>query len=442
MMGFLSLLSSTLFLSLALGAPQAQVPNYAQTDSKSKPPTTGPGTGPGTGTGTGTGVNLANNLERDKRTIQAFVKTVTGDRQGVLKSWKGGDPCNFKGFKCDNTPKGYKAVAALDFNGYRLGGPGMVLHDLLDKLVDLAIFHANSNKFIPWLYELDLSNNQLSGKFPMGVLTAKKLTFLDLRFNQFEGPVPSEVFHMDLDVLFLNNNKFTGSIASDIGASPALYITLANNQFDGYMPRELNNMKGLREIIFLGNKFSGTLPIELGGMAALNVFDVSDNQLSGKLPKSLCGLPNLEILALKNNQFDGSLPNKLNYLKGLQEIHLDGNKFCGSLPTELGGMAALTVFDASDDQLSGTVPESLCGLPKLKTLVLKNNQFAEDLGPKCLDALNKKKLDVAGNCIKNAPNQKPGCGTGKDDSKSTGSTNTDRTRSSLTDGNAPQRKPS
>ncbi|KAK7541272.1 uncharacterized protein J3D65DRAFT_618008 [Phyllosticta citribraziliensis] len=370
-MGFLSLLSSTLFLSLALGSPQAQVQN-AQTDSKSKPPTTG--------AGTGTGVKLADNLERDKQTIQEFAKKVTEDPQGVLKSWQGDDPCKFKGFKCDKTPKGYWAVSALDFNGFHLGGPDMVLEGLLDKLVDIAIFHANSNKFvktvpdnlaqITWFYELDLSNNQLSGEFPKGVLTAKQLTFLDLRYNQFEGSVPSEVFHMDLDVLFLNNNKFTGSIASDLGASPALYITLANNQFDGSLPSELNNMKGLKEILFLGNKFSG------------------------------------------------------------------------SLPTELGGMAALTLFDASDNQLSGTIPESLCGLPKLEKLVLKNNQFAEDLGPKCLDALNKKKLDVAGNCIKNAPNQKPGCGTGKDDSKGTGSTNTDRTRLVQTNGNAPQGKPS
>ncbi|KAK8241639.1 hypothetical protein HDK77DRAFT_376684 [Phyllosticta capitalensis] len=357
-MGFLSLLSSTLFLSLALGAPQAQ------TDSTKKDPPPN--------TGTGGEVKLAANLERDKQTIQEFGKKVTEDPKGIVKSWSGPDPCKYVGFKCDKTPKGYNAIAALDFNGYQLGGPDLEITGLLDKLVDLAIFHANSNKFvksipeqlgqIPYLYELDVSNNQLSGPFPKGVLTATKLTFLDLRFNQFEGSVPSDVFHMDLDVLFLNNNKFTGSIPSDLGASPALYITLANNQFDGSLPSELNNMKKLKEILFLGNKFSGSLPTELGGMVEATVFDVSANQL--------------------------------------------------------------------DNKLSGTVPESLCSLPKVKHIKLMNNDFHEDLGPACLEALKKKVLDVSGNCIKNAPNQKPGCGGGDQ--------NTDRTRLSQPNGQGTQ----
>ncbi|KAK8209377.1 plant-type putative serine-threonine protein kinase [Phyllosticta capitalensis] len=401
-MGFLSLLSSTLFLSLALGAPQAQ------TDSTKKDPPPN--------TGTGGEVKLAANLERDKQTIQEFGKKVTEDPKGIVKSWSGPDPCKYVGFKCDKTPKGYNAIAALDFNGYQLGGPDLEITGLLDKLVDLAIFHANSNKFvksipeqlgqIPYLYELDVSNNQLSGPFPKGVLTATKLTFLDLRFNQFEGSVPSDVFHMDLDVLFLNNNKFTGSIPSDLGASPALYITLANNQFDGSLPSELNNMKKLKEILFLGNKFSGSLPTELGGMVETTVFDVSANQLSGSVPESLCNLPKMELLTLAKNQFSDSLP------------------------TNMGGMKALDTFDASDNKLSGTVPESLCSLPKVKHIKLMNNDFHEDLGPACLEALKKKVLDVSGNCIKNAPNQKPGC--------SGGDQNTDRTRLSQPNGQGTQ----
>ena len=50
----------------------------------------------------------------------------------------------------------------------------------IDKLPDIVSFHANSNNFIgtitsqitklPYIYELDLSNNKFSGPFPIVVL--------------------------------------------------------------------------------------------------------------------------------------------------------------------------------------------------------------------------------------------------------------------------------
>lgn len=99
-----------------------------------------------------------------------------------------------------------------------MAGDRLTLGGFLDKLTDITYFHANSNGFLGqvpddlsdlhWLYELDLSNNKLSGPFPPGVLTVVNLTFVDLRFNRFSGPLPAELFEMDLVVLFLNNNAF------------------------------------------------------------------------------------------------------------------------------------------------------------------------------------------------------------------------------------------
>lgn len=70
-------------------------------------------------------------------------------------------------------------------------------------------FHANSNGFtgsipgvsrLKYMYEIDLSNN-LSGEFPTTVFGAP-LTFLDLRFNKFEGELPKELFtKTDMDVI-------------------------------------------------------------------------------------------------------------------------------------------------------------------------------------------------------------------------------------------------
>ena len=117
------------------------------------------------------------------------------------------------------------AVAGIDLNGCGLNGYNnqLPLSDFLEKLEDSTFFHANSNNFtgvipkdiskIPYFYELDLSNNQLTGSFPYEVLAAKQLTFLDLRFNTFQHKVPPQVFNLDVDVLFINNNYFYDTLS-------------------------------------------------------------------------------------------------------------------------------------------------------------------------------------------------------------------------------------
>ncbi|WOL13108.1 hypothetical protein Cni_G21877 [Canna indica] len=68
-------------------------------------------------------------------------------------------------------------------------------------LVDLALFHLNSNRFcgtVPatfcLLHKLHLSNNCFVGKFPDVVLHLPALRYLDLRFNEFDGPIPPALF--------------------------------------------------------------------------------------------------------------------------------------------------------------------------------------------------------------------------------------------------------
>lgn len=230
-----------------------------------------------------------NNLARDAATLKKFAETVTSDPQGITQNWTGTDVCSWKGIVCDQTPEGYQAVAGIDFNGFNLAA-NLRLKDLLDKLLDLAFFHANTNDFtgtvpdvskLKYLYELDLSNNHLTGNFPTGVLEAP-LTFLDLRFNRLQGELPDELFtKTDMDVIFLNDNEFSGTIP-EAGNISTMYITLANNKFEGEIPKSFGNIKGLKEILLLGNKLTGTVPEELCALD-LDVLDVSANQLDQTL---------------------------------------------------------------------------------------------------------------------------------------------------------------
>lgn len=304
--------------------------------------------------------------------IQMFKSTITLDPLGVTKSWVGADICKYKGFYCDNPPDNRSAVAlaSIDFNGFGLSAPS--LDGFLDRLPDIALFHANSNNFagtispaiakLKHLYELDLSNNKLSGPFPMAVLDMTDLIFLDMRFNSFSGAVPAQIFTRDLYALFLNDNGFDQTLLDDLGNTHVLYLTLANNKFTGPIPGSIARaLSTLTEVLFLNNRFSGCLPYEIGLLDETVVLDAGNNQLTGPLPLSLFCLEKVE------------------------QLNFAGNLFYGM------------------------VPEPICWLGLYRNLVnlsLSDNYF-QHAGPWCRALIEKGVLNVRNNCIPDLPFQRP-----------------------------------
>ncbi|KAK9109275.1 hypothetical protein Sjap_017335 [Stephania japonica] len=302
--------------------------------------------------------------------IQAFKKRITRDPQGVTKTWVGTNICKYKGFYCDAPPdnKSAIALASADFNGFRLAAP--TLKGFIDKLPDLALFHANSNNFSGndifaeldnlqhYLYEFDVSNNNLAGQFPPAFLMLNNITFLDIRYNQFSGPVPPQIFAKPLDVLFLNNNNFDQFLPENLGSTTALYVTLANNHFSGPIPRSIGQAAPtLLEILFLNNRLSGCLPYEIGYLNRLTLFDAGLNQLTGPIPFSFACLEKIE------------------------RLNLAGNKFYGA------------------------VPELLCLVKSLTNLSLSDNYFTF-VGPFCMALVNRGVLDLRNNCVPGLPFQR------------------------------------
>ncbi|KAL6977197.1 hypothetical protein U1Q18_025993, partial [Sarracenia purpurea var. burkii] len=56
------------------------------------------------------------------------------------------------------------------------------------------------------------------------VLEIPALRFLDIRYNDFEGSLPPELFLKELDAIFLNNNRFTSNIPDSQGSSTVLVV--------------------------------------------------------------------------------------------------------------------------------------------------------------------------------------------------------------------------
>jgi hypothetical protein len=308
--------------------------------------------------------------------IQNFKLTIISDPLNITRTWTGTKICDnddtstYKGFFCDIPPGTTDVtVASIDFNGFHLGAP--TLDGFINGFPDLALFHANSNNFqgtvpyllgLRYLYELDLSNNKLSGPFPYNVVPLSSLAFLDIRFNYFQGPVPPPIFFIGYEVLFLNNNFFDSSIPDTLGSSPVEYLTFANNRFTGPIPISIcNTSNTLLEVLFLNNQLSGCLPYEIGYLRDITVFDAGANKLTGPIPLSFGCLSNIEQLNLAQNY------------------------------------------------LYGVVPEVLCQLAKTGNLVnlsLSDNFFT-GVGINCWDLIHNKVLDVRRNCIPGLPNQRP-----------------------------------
>ncbi|KAL9291958.1 putative leucine-rich repeat domain superfamily [Arabidopsis thaliana] len=302
--------------------------------------------------------------------IKNFQTLIEDDPKSILKTWVGTDICaqdKYIGLECAKLPgTNDLALASIQFNNFNLGGKKLRLDNFLNKLEEVTIFHANSNNFVgsvpnfsklKYLFELDLSNNKLSGEFPSSVLKATNLTFLDLRFNSFSGSVPPQVFNLDLDVLFINNNNLVQRLPENLGSITALYLTFANNRFTGPIPGSIGDIKSLQEVLFLNNKLTGCLPYQIGNLNRATVFDVELNQLTGPIPYSFGCLKKMEQLNLARNNF------------------------------------------------YGTIPEIVCELSVLKNLSLSYNYFTQ-VGPKCRTLIKRKILDVGMNCILDLTNQR------------------------------------
>ncbi|KAJ9159514.1 hypothetical protein P3X46_025020 [Hevea brasiliensis] len=191
----------------------------------------------------------------------------------------------------------------------------------------------------------------------MSVLETKKLTFLDIRFNKFSGPIPSEVFKLGLDVLFLNNNEFNQQLPDYVGCTSSIYHTFANNFFTRPVPSSIERAKNLRYVLLLNNKFSVCLPYEIDFLKNATVFDANCNNLTGPIPHSFACLTKIKIPNFAKNKF------------------------------------------------YGPVPEMVCKLPNLQNLSLSGNYFTQ-VRPECRKLIWLKRLDVRKNCILGLPNQR------------------------------------
>ena len=110
------------------------------------------------------------------------------------------------------------------------------------------------NRTLSLVVSIDLSDNNLSGKFPEGITKLFGLVFLNLSMNHIIGRIPESISKLrQLSSLDLSSNKLFGSIPSSMSLLSSLgYLNLPNNNFSDKIPF-IGQMSTFTESAFAGN---------------------------------------------------------------------------------------------------------------------------------------------------------------------------------------------
>ncbi|XP_039136343.1 receptor-like protein EIX1 [Dioscorea cayenensis subsp. rotundata] len=264
---------------------------------------------------------------------------------------------------------------------------------------------------------LDLSNNNLMGSIPNGIVSLPSLRSLHLERNGFSGNLPLSLKKVNqLVVLDIGENKLSGIIPSWIGSLVSLVVLrLRSNLFEGSIPEQLIKLASLRVLDLAQNNLSGVIfPHSFGGFKAMveshterpkvliskynqvGIFsnasyfggfsstynyleslvisakgqqteytkvlflvtsiDLSSNRLSGKFPDELTSLHGLIFLNLSDNLFNGKLPKNIGDMNQLESLDLSINNFSGIIPPSISSLTFLGHLNLSHNKLSGKIP--------------------------------------------------------------------------------------
>ena len=165
---------------------------------------------------------------------------------------------------------------------------------------------------LPLLFNLLLTNNDLSGSIPLKLGKLADLQTLDLPSNNLSGQIPKEIGNLlKLSSLNLSGNRFVDSIPDEIGKLLRLWsLDLSQNMLTGEIPPLLGELRYLETLNLSHNQLSGTIPHTFDDLISLTSADISYNQLEGPLPNIKAFAP---FEAFRNNK--GLCGNNVTHLK-------------------------------------------------------------------------------------------------------------------------------
>ncbi|XP_014511463.1 LRR receptor-like serine/threonine-protein kinase GSO2 [Vigna radiata var. radiata] len=236
-----------------------------------------------------------------------------------------------------------------------------------------------------YLYELDLSNNQLSGKVSYDIFEAtQRLVLLKLSNNKFEGLIFT--IPANLESLSLNDNNFCGELPRNIFNTSIISLDVSNNHLVGNIPSLLTNFSRLEELRMSNNHFEGFIPSELTQLEDLRYLDLSQNNLIGLVPSFLNSF--VKYIHLSNNHLTGLSKRMFNESSHLVMLDLNYNEISGNIQDMMQDLnyTKLNFLLLKGNHINGDIPKQLCELIDLTMLDLSDNEFSGEI-PHCLGTM-------------------------------------------------------
>ncbi|TKY49222.1 leucine-rich repeat receptor serine/threonine-protein kinase [Spatholobus suberectus] len=154
-----------------------------------------------------------------------------------------------------------------------------------------------------------------------------------LKSQNLQGSLPPQLNRLPyLIEIELSRNYLSGTIPREWGSSNLQEISLLGNRLTGPIPKELANLTNLTRLILEFNQFSGNLPPELGNLAHLEKLRISDLNGADSTFPQLDNMNGLKVLDLSYNKLYGQVPRDLQDLKVATYIYLTGNFLSGPVP--------------------------------------------------------------------------------------------------------------
>ncbi|KAI3474378.1 hypothetical protein Pfo_029239 [Paulownia fortunei] len=181
----------------------------------------------------------------------------------------------------------------------------------------------------PSLTFLALQHNNISGSVPdtwgsKSVNYSYHLQYLTLDHNLLSGNIPASLSKLSmleelnlsnlsrLNSLDLSNNAISGSFPVSLSKLSSLVtLNLKNNNLDSRIPGSIEKLVNLSVLNLSNNKFKGQIPDTIGNITSITSLDLSENNLTGEIPISLVNLPNLSSFDVSYNNLSGTVPSVL-----------------------------------------------------------------------------------------------------------------------------------
>ncbi|XP_038898249.1 probable leucine-rich repeat receptor-like serine/threonine-protein kinase At3g14840 [Benincasa hispida] len=221
-----------------------------------------------------------------------------------------------------------------------------------------------------------LKAQSLPGTLPPQIVRLPFLQELDLTRNYLSGPIPPEWGSTKLVKISLLGNRLTGPIPETIGNISTLTdLVLEMNHFSGTIPPELGNLTNLSRLLLTSNNFSGEIPPSLAKIASLTDFRISDNHFKGPIPKFIQNWTNLVKVAIQASGLSGPIPSEIGLLTKLTDVRISDLNGGSSPFPSLNSLTNLKVLILRSCNITGMLPDNLAWLASSKTLDFSFNKI-------------------------------------------------------------------